>query len=132
MGGDTIDSVDRDRGKDLMDVPLEVTGDEILHRRVHPTFVRPDGSISSQAFRDSEMSVDRAKYSTVEVTLRGYENFGLTALVTSFAREVGQEVVDDRTMLNLAHALVKGKKTKPIARKLARASMWVVSLPQSS
>jgi hypothetical protein len=113
-----------------MGVPLEVADDEILHRRVHPTFVKPDGSVSSQAFRDSGMSVDRAKYSTVEETLRGYEDCGLAALLTSFAREVGQEVADDRAPLNLAHALVMGKKTKSIAKRLAQASRWVVSLPQ--
>ena len=63
MGGDPIDSLGcNGRGSVSDDVPDVVADDEMLNRRIHPDFFRPDGRISSQAFRASELSVDRAKY----------------------------------------------------------------------
>ena len=109
-------------------VPDEVRDQEILHRRVHPTFFRPDGSISSQAFRDDEMSVDRAAFRRVEETLAGYGGYGIAALGTTTARNLGQRVLADPLPLNPAHALVRGRKTKSISRRLARSASWVVEL----
>jgi len=111
-----------------MDVPKAVADEEPLHRRIHPTFRRPNGALSSQAFGDPSMSVDRAHYLEVEQTLEGYEECGVARLITFRARQLGQEVVSDKQLLNLAHALVKGKKTKAIARALARAASWSVPI----
>jgi hypothetical protein len=108
------------------DIPDEIADDETLHRRIHPHFVRPDGRPSSQAFTDAEMSVDRAAYWEVTQTLHGYQGYGVASIVTSFARGLQQEVVADKELLNSAHALVKGKKTKGTARALARSANWVV------
>lgn len=126
MGSDTLDTMAGNGRGGLSEIPGEVHDDEILHRRIHPSFVRPDGSISSQAFRDPEMSVDRAWYTTIEDTLLAYEDYGLAALIAVDARELDQEVVADRLLLNPAHALVKGRKTKSISRRLARSSSWVL------
>lgn len=109
-------------------IPNEVADDEGLHRRIHPTFLRPDGSVSSQAFRDERMSVDRAKFRPVRDTLEGYDGYGLARLLTVVARRFQQEVAADKQLLNPAHALVKGQKTKGIARKLARKAFWIVPL----
>lgn len=113
---------------DASSIPDDVADAEPLHRRIHPTFVKPDGSVSSQAFVDPEMSVDRANYWSVPLTLRGYHGYGVTALQTAVAREHQQEVISDKELLNPAHALVKGKKGKTIARALAKASAWVVQV----
>lgn len=104
-----------------MDVPPSIANDEKLHRRVHPTFIRSDGSVSSQAFTHTEMSVDRAKYRSLDETLDGYPEHGCAALKTEFARDLGQEIVAVPELLNPAHAHVNGKKTKSIAKELARA-----------
>lgn len=72
------------------------------------------------------MSVDRAAYWEVSLTLQGYQGYGVTVLLASVAREHQQEVVSDKELLNPAHALVKGRKSKATARALAKASTWVV------
>src|SRR5262249_29876451 len=110
------------------DIPDDIADTEPLNRRIHPDFVRPDGSVSSQAFTDSELSVDRAAYWDVAETLRGYDGYGVASIITSFARKLQQEVVADKLLLNPAHALVKGKKSKSIARALARSAIWAVAL----
>ncbi len=108
-----------------MDVPSTISDDEKLHRRVHPTFIKSDGSVSSQAFTDSEMSVDKADYRSLDETMDGCPNHGCAAAQTEFARDLGQEVVSVPELLSPAHAHVNGKKTKSIARKLARNSTRV-------
>jgi len=109
-------------------IPDDIADIEALNRRIHPDFVRPDGSVSSQAFTDTELSVDRAMYWDVSETLRGYDGYGVASIITSFARGLQQEVVANKLRLNPAHALVKGKKSKSIARALARSAIWEVTL----
>lgn len=104
----------------------EVTDNEVLHRRVHPTHVKPDGSVSSAAFTDDELSVDRASLRTPEVTLEGRRNYGIVSLVVGEVRSLKQEVRADPTLLNPAHALVLGHKPKSLQRQLARSARWVV------
>lgn len=110
-------------------MPDHVEDAEPLYRRVHPTFVRPDGSLSSQAFSGEEMSVDRAHYSSVEESLLAYDGYGLAELVTRAARELNQEVRAAKLLLNPAHALVVGKKSKGVARRLAAVARWVKNIP---
>lgn len=111
-----------------MEIPNEVAGAEPLHRRIHPTFVSSSGRVSSQAFTDPELSVDRALYREPSETLQNCEWFGLVAFLAQVARDIGQEVRADKQLLNQAHALVVGKKTKSVARRLARSSEWIVEL----
>lgn len=120
MVSDEIDSLDCYGGTSLVDVPPSVADDENLHRRVHPTFIKFDGSVSSQAFTDPEMSVDRAEYRSLDETLDGYPQHGCATVETGFARSLHQEVVAVPELLNPAHAHVNGKKTKSIAKELAR------------
>lgn len=114
----------------MIEVPGMVADEEPLHRRIHPTFVRPDGSVSSQAFRDREMSVDRGHYWQAHQSLQGYDGYGLASIGTNTARSCQQEVVADGSLFNPAHALVKGEKPKSIARRLAVTASWVVPLGQ--
>jgi hypothetical protein len=111
------------------DIPDIVADDEPLHRRIHPTFIQENGTISSQAFRDGEMSTDRGRYWSVDDTLRGYEGYGVAALFARTARDFDQKVISSKELLNPAHCLVIGKKGKGLARKLARAATWVKRLP---
>lgn len=112
----------------IAEIPILVADDEPLHRRIHPTFKKDDGTVSSAAFSDPEMSVDRSPYWGLDQTLLGYSGYGVAALLAASARGYDQEVVSDPMLLNPAHALVKGEKPKSIARKLARASAWVVQI----
>lgn len=119
------------RGRGVTEIPASVADDEPLHRRIHPTFKKEDGTVSSAAFTDREMSVDRSPYCNVEQTLFGYGGYGVAALLAATARTFDQEVISDPLLLNPAHALVKGEKPKSIARKLARASIWRVQIGES-
>jgi len=112
----------------VIQAPQLVADDEPLHRRVHPLFVKPDGSVSSQAFRDPEMSVDRGKYRQTLETMRGCETHGLVELIAAAARQLQQEVISAPELFNPAHAIVRGAKSKNVAKALARASTWVVAL----
>jgi hypothetical protein len=114
----------------VTEIPGVVADEEPLHRRIHPTFVRPDGSVSSQAFRDREMSVDRGLYWEVARSLHGYDGYGIASILADSARACDQEVVADSNLFNPAHALVRGEKSKSTARRLAGAATWVVSLGQ--
>ncbi len=131
MGGSEDDSVVGYGRRSVTEIPNEVGNDEPLHRRIHPTFVQPDGRISSQAFKDPEMSVDRAQYTSIEQTVLGHETYGVAEFLTEEARKLEQEVVSAKELLNPAHALVKGKKSKKIARRLARLSHWAKSIELS-
>jgi hypothetical protein len=95
--------------------------------------VKGDGTISSQAFRNEEMSVDRGMYRDVTETLLGFPSQGVARLIASEVRAFNQEVIADKEMFNEAHALVNGKKSKTIARALARiaSGAWVVQIPGS-
>jgi hypothetical protein len=112
--------------RDLSDIDPDVADAEVLHRRVHPHYVKPDGSVSSQAFTHLEMSVDRSSYCTPEQTLSEFPGMGIASFIAALARGLNQEVVSAPTIFNPAHALVKGKKTKRIAKSFARAAQWVV------
>jgi hypothetical protein len=109
-------------------IPHDIRDDETLHRRIHPTHVKPDGSVSSQAFRDAEMSVDRAAYRSTAATLHGYSGYGISAFLARFARQQGQIVRAEPELLNPAHALVEGTKSKSVARAFARSAAWVINV----
>jgi hypothetical protein len=117
----------------MTDIPDFVSSDEPLHRRISPEQVRDDGSPSSQAYTDPEMSVDRGHFRDPVDSLSGYDGFGLAGLIAQFALDQGLQVLSDKLLLNPAHAVVRGNKTRATARRLARASTWVVQIaPPSS
>lgn len=107
--------------------PEHVADEEPLHRRIHRSWLKEDGSISSAAFNDDRLSVDRGRYCTPEQSLSAYGGFGLAAILASYARSEGQEVISDvYDLFTLAHCLVIGKKPKAMRRRLATAASWVV------
>lgn len=125
MGNSTPDPVGGDR-PDSID--LEVVGpDETLHRRIHPTRVKSNGSVSSGAFKDPEMSVDRAALTDVKDTMEGYSGYALAAFVCQLALDLEQEVRPAPELLNKGHTLIIGAKPKSVARAFARQSSWVIA-----
>jgi hypothetical protein len=118
-------------GQNFVDDPA-IMDDDDLWRRVHPTQVVPDPKAeqgwrpSSGAFKDPQLSVDVAKDSTVERTLRGYQQYSLVTFTAKLARSLKQIVTYNRKEDNQAHALVVGHKSGGTARKLANGSEWVM------
>ena len=120
-----------------------IENSELLYRRINPDQVKLDGGISSSAFQndhfppissgafnDPELSVDRAKLREPRETISNFKDRGVASIVAGFARELDQQVLADPLPDNKAHALVKGKKTKSIARKLAQSAKWVIRISE--
>lgn len=110
--------------------PEHLDGAEVLWRRVHHTQWVLDSTtgerrLSSGAFTDPDMSVDRAMVRAAE----GHDHKVTQAdapAVASFAAPVaidlGLHPVADPMPDNAAHALVLGHKSRPVQRALQRAS----------
>jgi hypothetical protein len=84
----------------------------------HPTEKRP----TSAAFKDDRMSVDILSMTTVEESYERAQKIGKNAVASiEYQRiiELGLEVKYDPIEGNDAHALVLGKKTGSISKKLA-------------
>jgi hypothetical protein len=117
----------------------QVEDSELLHRRVHPDQVKEDGQLSSAAFHDEQLSVDRARLRGIAETMAGFPRHGAVAVLTGLARSLEQEVVADPVAItdgpeliwNHAHALVIGHKPRSIRLRLARASSWVIPVSRS-
>jgi hypothetical protein len=112
---------------------------EHLLRRIPKYHIIPDarcGSrISSAAFDDhpsgSPMSVclESVVWSSGREprdVLAGHGGFSLAAITAGLARECGQAVLRDPLPDEPAHALVAGKKTRSVRRKMATGAEWVV------
>lgn len=114
--------------------PEPIPDSALLFRRIHKHFwLDPDsGLLSSAAFDGFEMSVNWQAYATAEET--GTQDttgntVAVVSLVAGFCRSLEQAVVHDPLPeqegkpANLAHTLVRGRKSKPIKHKLRDASV---------
>ena len=96
-------------------IPLD--DGEVLWRRVHRTHLREDGSVSTAAFRDIELSVDRAEIQRDKsITLAA--GAGIAQFDAGLARVFNQEPVAEPNSGNAAHALVLGSKPRSVQRGL--------------
>lgn len=107
---------------------MEINDNDRLLRRViftDPNYVKPDGSISSFAFtlrRDENgLSVDIERLTSYERAIQDRTKYRLYALKAEIPRNLGLECIHDPVEGNDAHALIKGKITKSISKRLARA-----------
>ena len=110
-----------------------------LWRRIPPWHFYYDENLArwrpkSSAFDDddgsSPMSVFIAtEASGPETALAGHEGYALAAFEARLARECGQAVVRDPLPESPAHAVVVGRKTGSVKRRLARGATWVVPPP---
>jgi len=110
-----------------------------LLRRIPPWHFIPDenqGLVrpSSAAFaddKDGPMSVTLAEELTKEgrsldSVLVGHGDFALASITAGLVRECEQGIVRAPTDDEPAHALVFGKKTKSIQRKLVKGARWII------
>jgi hypothetical protein len=104
---------------------VEIIPDESrLFRRINEIHCNGDGTVSSAAFNDSQMSVNWERYS--DAASAADENSGAVAsLLAGEYRGVEQLVVhcptepDQPFGPNRSHSEVRGKKTKSLRRKLS-------------
>lgn len=114
----------------MTDLPADdhaIRDDDRALRRVHPKWVvrESDGTVrlSSAAFRDDEMSINLKSLMSKagrppEDTLTGYPDFGLAEIVVADIRSLKLGVVAAPTQEEPAHAIVTGRKTQSVCRKL--------------
>ena len=96
---------------------------EVLWRRVHEDHYE-DGRVTSAAFKGFDMSVDRAKLQEDRaVTLK--HGLGVAQFTAAEARRHDQQPVAAPNPGELAHALVRGHKSKGISRALARLARFI-------
>ena len=109
-----------------------VIDSDFLYRRIHPDWRQADGSISSAAFGNFEMSVDLASLTTPYKSWKraGDREFGLARLSVQTMRTLPlpQEVKHWPTVMNYSHALVLGEKHAQgkMKRKIARTAIIVI------
>lgn len=111
--------------------------DDDLYRGICPEWWSDtDDRPTSAAFRDYELSVDWCKYSSPIESLERFKrlfclsNVALASIRIQDAENLKQRIIYDPCKIkgeyNSAHTLVKGKKTKSIARKFAREYAKVI------
>ncbi len=131
---------------DRVDDP-SITDDEALWRRItpRPTLIveGEDGKPrpSSGAFIDretGEVSVHRAKLTTLEQVLTGHPGVGVAEINAGLPRSLGHALVPDPTEDDPSHALIcpppsagTGRR-KTDARRMATAATWVFPPPSVS
>jgi hypothetical protein len=113
-----------------------IDDDVLLWRRVHPAQVVFNENLnsyrpSSQAFCNTTgttgMSVNISNETTIEDTLKGYEDHGLVSFETRLARQLGQGAVRKPLPDNSAHAEVTGNKSKSVRKKFSIGCSWIVN-----
>jgi hypothetical protein len=105
-----------------------------LYRRLHPASVKPDGTVSSSAFKtnnhpDDEISVHLARMITPAQALRisNRPTFGVGKLAAGVPRRIGFVVTHAPTVLDPSHSLIAGKNTLLKCRELAAATSVVLT-----
>ena len=89
---------------------------------------------SSMAFEDDADGQPMSVFLAAETpgpdtVLAGHAEYGLTSITAGLARECQQGIARDPLPDQPAHAVVFGKKTSSVKRRLARESKWVVPPP---
>jgi hypothetical protein len=108
--------------------------DDLLYRRLAPDhaddFVANSGAYSGNGGLP-EVSVNLARMTTPDETLKGRSHFGLGELRYGDVVAAGFSVVWDPVEDNDAHCLIKGEATKANSRILAKLTT-VTRMPQKT
>ena len=106
---------------------IEILDNDNLLRRVlflNPNFIKPDGSIASSCFQlkknEEGLSVDIERLTKYEKSIQDIHKFRLYSLKAEFIHSLNLKTVHNPLESNYAHALIKGKITRAISRKLAK------------
>lgn len=105
-----------------MSTTADLGDGEVLWRRVHKDHYQ-NGRVISAAFKDFELSVDRAVIQQdPTVTLKDGE--GLAEFTAQEARSFEQDPVAEPLPGGLAHALVIGHKPRSISRAMSKLARF--------
>jgi hypothetical protein len=114
-------------------VVVTIEDDDELYRRIFPSYVHSDDTISDRAFMlggkpEQNLSVDLAKLTNPEeaATRAKAPGYGLASLKVRAVRELGFEIRHAPLPGNPAHALIEGPNDKAKCRQLAEAARLVV------
>ena len=111
---------------------VSVDDSDNLYRRIAPAHVNPDGTVNSGAYKyggkfASSISVDLARLTTPEDTLRYRPTFGLGSLEARVPRGLGLTVRHAPMDDNRAHCLIEGSNTRAICRQMAESTTLIVA-----
>jgi len=104
---------------------------DFLLRRIplsNPHFIKPDGSITSGAFKlnrtstNDGLSVDLLKISDYDTSINDPAKYQLVAIPVSLLADFNLECVHSPTSENHAHCLIKGNITKGASKAMAAAA----------
>lgn len=123
----------------MIDPREQIADEDELYRRIVPTYLRSDGSLSTAAFKlsgkpDPHLSVDLARLTDPNTSLgaRRARGFGLIALFAATPRAIGLTVEHDPVEANRAHTLILGASTMEHCDRMARAFRMVIPpMPQT-
>ena len=109
-----------------------ISSDDNLLRRVlfmNPSFIKPDGTISSACFKlkknEVGLSVDIERLTDYAVSIQDRRKFRLYSINAGFAQSLSLETTHNPLPDNTAHALINGKITKSVSRKLAVSAIRI-------
>jgi len=105
----------------------EIEDEDELYRRIHPDWIKSCGKISSAAFKQKtpDLSVNIARLTTPEKTLYGYPRHGLGSLPAGTFRIEKLEIYHVPVSCNYAHAIVYGKITDAMAKRVADSAKLI-------
>jgi hypothetical protein len=111
-----------------------VPNEDFVYRRIHPTWQKGPGKLSTAAFTQQELSVDLASLTVAERTLRRGKDpdFGIAKLsvhkirVLPVNEKFKQEVEHAPRIFNWAHTHVNGKKTDAVKKRLTECAEMVI------
>ena len=111
---------------------IEIADEDGLYRRLVTYHIKPDGKVSSAAFKrrdkpDNEISVDLARLTTPQDCLQRAERpgFSVGELLAPVPRSLGFLVRHDPLEENYAHSLIVGPNDDAKCRSLAEATQVV-------
>jgi len=107
---------------------VDILDEDELYRRIHPSWQKNNGKISSGAFitKPHPVSIDIAKLTTPIKTLSNFPDHWLVSLITKIVRSIGLDACHNPRPENYAHGLIKGKINKTKARRLAESASLVI------
>jgi hypothetical protein len=104
-----------------------IPNEEYLYRRIlSEWWVTAEKRISSLAFRHYNTSVNWARHTTPEKSVRKYPECRLAEIQAKVPREKDQRVEHSPSCRNRSHSLIIGKKTLSISRFLASNSKVII------
>ena len=103
--------------------------DDLLRRVFHPLNIKDNGIPTSDSFKlrkgEIGLSVDIKRLTEYSISIRDDRKFRLFSLNAGFVHSLDLTTEHAPLPDNVAHALIKGKITRGISRKLARNAVRI-------